>query len=84
AKIEVEKGGGGGVLGFVGRLFGGGGTKISLEFPGVSRGTVTSVNQTVDLEPLEAGDYRVRLTVNVGDGREVTRETTIIVLGGDA
>jgi hypothetical protein len=70
------------VFGFFGRLFGGGGDKISMEFPGVSDGNVTSVDQTVDLSPLEPGEYQVELTVDLGDGGEVTRETVITVLDG--
>ncbi len=83
ARLEVKKGGGGGVFGFVGRLFGGGGEKISVEFPGVSDGNITAVDQTVDLSPLEAGEYQVELTVKIG-GEEITRETVITVLEGDA
>ncbi|MFQ5550819.1 MAG: hypothetical protein ACE5FJ_06240, partial [Gemmatimonadales bacterium] len=71
----------GSVLGFVRRLFGSGGNRIRVEFPGVSEsGGVLPVSQVVDLSPLDPGRYAVRLEVEFADGTNGSFERQIEVL----
>jgi hypothetical protein len=63
SRLEVRKRGGGSVFGFFKRLFGGGDAPISLGFDGVASGPTTRILQTVDLQALDPGSYRLRISV---------------------
>lgn len=64
SRLEVRKRGGGSVIGFFKRLFGGGDAPISLGFEGVASGPTTRILQTVDLQALDPGSYRLRISVD--------------------
>lgn len=68
ARVEVKKQGGGSIIGFFKRLFGGGGPPIALTFDGVATGPVTRITQTVALESLAPGAYALRVVVQAPDG----------------
>ncbi|MCZ6760941.1 MAG: GWxTD domain-containing protein [Gemmatimonadetes bacterium] len=78
-KIEVENKGGGGVFGFIGRLFGGGGPEISLEFTSVADSPDVHVRQSVDLAELDAGEYLVSLEIEFAGGRREEREASLTI-----
>jgi len=82
ARVEVKKQGGGSVIGFFKKLFGGGGPPIALTFDGVATGPVTRITQTVALEALDPGQYTLRVVVQApdGDARHV-REERFEVMG---
>lgn len=77
--LEVKKEGGGGIFGFFGRLFGGGGDRISLEFEGVADGPVTRVHNSVDLGDVGRGNYKVTLKLEFADGSTETRTSRLQV-----
>ncbi|KPK02188.1 MAG: hypothetical protein AMS20_12410 [Gemmatimonas sp. SG8_28] len=82
SRLEVRKRGGGSVFGFFKRLFGGGGAPIALAFDGVASGPTTRILQTVDLEDLAAGSYRLRISVESPDGeRSVDQEIDLELVG---
>ncbi|MEE8250809.1 MAG: GWxTD domain-containing protein, partial [Gemmatimonadales bacterium] len=80
ATLEVKKEGGGGIFGFFGRLFGGGGDRISLEFEGVADGPVTRVHNSVDLGDVGRGSYKVTLKLEFADGSTETRTSRLQVV----
>ncbi len=80
ATLEVKKEGGGGMFGFFGRLFGGGGDRISLEFGGVADGPVTRVHNSVDLGDVGKGNYKVTLKLEFADGSTETRTSRLQVI----
>jgi GWxTD domain-containing protein len=82
SRLEVRKRGGGSVFGFFKRLFGGGGAPITLAFDGVASGPTTRILQTVDLEDLDRGSYRLRISVESPDGaRSVDHEIDLELVG---
>ncbi len=82
SRLEVRKRGGGSVFGFIGRLFGGGGPPIALAFDGVASGPTTRVLQTIDLQDLAPGRYRLRILVESPGGTgPVEQELELEVVG---
>lgn len=78
ARLEIRKEGGGSVFGFIRRLFGGGGPRVTLAFEGVASGPLTPVSHRVDASELSPGRYRLRLEIDdVTGGWSVEREMTI-------
>jgi GWxTD domain-containing protein len=63
ASIEVRSKGGGSIFSRIGRLFGGGGPPVSLQFDAVTTARPTRARQTVNIAPLKAGEYTLRLII---------------------
>jgi hypothetical protein len=82
SRLEVRKRGGGSVFGFFARLFGGGGAPISLGFEGVASGPTTRILQTVDLQDLDPGSYRLRISVEPPDGTGAVEQEIDLELVG--
>jgi GWxTD domain-containing protein len=68
ARIEVLGRRGTSIFARIGRLFGGGGPKVALAFEALTTGRPTRARQTVNLSPLEPGDYTLTLTVESAGG----------------
>ncbi|HET7039079.1 MAG TPA: GWxTD domain-containing protein [Gemmatimonadales bacterium] len=63
ARVEVRGRQSGSVFARIGRLFGGGGPRVAFTFDGVTTARPTRGRQTVNLAPLDPGDYTLTLTV---------------------
>jgi GWxTD domain-containing protein len=73
-QLTVKKGsGGGGFLG-IGKLFGGGGTEISLKFEEQAPGTIVRSRRTVELGKLKEGQYTLEVAVTDAQGRTEHRK----------
>jgi GWxTD domain-containing protein len=68
ARVEVRGRRSGSVFARIGRLFGGGGPQVAFEFDAVTTARPTRSRQTVNLAPLEPGDYTLTLTVEDQSG----------------
>lgn len=83
-RIRVEPMDGGGLLGWVGKLFGGGRAPVELSFDVVSEpeaGGVLRYSRRLQLESARPGRYRV--TVEVKSGTETVRRTTTLAIDPD-
>jgi len=71
ARIEVRGKQSGSIFARIGRLFGGGGPAVTVEFDAVTTGRPTRARQTVNLAPLDPGEYTLTLTIEdpAGDVR---------------
>jgi GWxTD domain-containing protein len=76
-EIKVSRPGG---LGPVGRLFGAGGSAISVKFEDESRSTRIADQRTLDLTRLKPGNYTLQVTVEQG-GKKVRRRAPFQVVG---
>ncbi len=82
SRLEVRKEGGGSILGFFKRLFGGGGPPIALNFEGLASGPTSRILQSVDIGDLTPGRYRLRVIVlDPEGGGEFERESVLDVEG---
>ena len=63
ARIEVRGKRSGSIFARIGRLFGGGGPAVTVEFDAVTTGRPTRARQTVNLAPLDPGEYTLTLTI---------------------
>jgi hypothetical protein len=68
SRLEVKKEGGGSILGFFKRLFGGGGPPIALSFDGLASGPTSRILQSVDITDLEPGQYKLKVVVEDPEG----------------
>jgi GWxTD domain-containing protein len=82
SRLEVKKEGGGSILGFFKRLFGGGGPPISLTFDGLASGRISRILQTVDISDLEPGRYRLRVIVEDPQGNEEFERESVLEVEG--
>ncbi|MBW8772375.1 MAG: GWxTD domain-containing protein [Gemmatimonadetes bacterium] len=76
-EIKVSHPGG---LGPVSRLFGGGGSAISVKFEDESRATRMADTRSLDLSRLKPGNYNLEITVEQG-GKKVRRRAPFQVVG---
>jgi len=76
-EIKVSRPGG---LGPVGRLFGAGGSEISVKFEDESRATRIADTRSLDLSRLKPGNYTLEITVEQG-GKKVRRRAPFRVVG---
>ncbi|MEO7334703.1 MAG: GWxTD domain-containing protein [Gemmatimonadales bacterium] len=77
SEIKVSRPGG---LGPIGRIFGGGGSAISVRFDEESHGTRNPIQRTLDIARLRPGSYTLEVTAEQG-GRRVRRRSVFQVLG---
>jgi hypothetical protein len=63
ARIEVRGKRSGSIFARIGRLFGGGGPAVTVEFDAATTGRPTRARQTVNLAPLDPGEYTLTLTI---------------------
>lgn len=68
ARIEVRGRRSGSIFARIGRLFGGGGPAVALDFDGVTAQRPARVRQTVSLAPLDPGDYTLSLVIRSAQG----------------
>jgi GWxTD domain-containing protein len=82
ARIDVQREGGRSIFQAIAGLFGGGGPALSVEYDLLALGASHREHQRVSLARVEAGRYRLTLTVG-GPGREAghTRSVVLLVQG---
>ena len=82
-QLTIKKGsGGGGFLG-IGKLFGGGGAKISLKFEEQAPGSIVRSRRTVELGKLKEGQYTLEVAVTDAQGRTERRKQLFRVVGSE-
>ena len=80
-RIAVRKQGGSG--GIFRKVFGGGGTQISLKFDERASFPVTSTNRTLKLDKLKPGNYTLEVQVEDAQGRSDHRAQEFQVVEGE-
>jgi hypothetical protein len=79
-QLTVKKGsGGGGFLG-IGKLFGGGGSEISIKFEEQAPGPIVRSRRTIELGKLKAGQYTLEVAVTDAQGRTERRQQAFRVV----
>ncbi len=82
ARVSIRPTDDGGVVGRVGRFFGGGSDPVRVSWDDQADGFATSRSRKITLGELEAGSYRVTLRVEDSGGRQIETSHDFAVVDG--